>query len=59
MGKNQFITTIQRAYHRVSKLEFILFILTTTLEELFSKLQSSIITHNNRNVANFEHFTDC
>ena len=59
MGENQLIAIIQRACRGVSELEFALFTPTTTFEELFSKLQSSIITHNNRNAANIQYFTNC
>ncbi len=52
IGENQLIATTQRAWCRVFELEFVLFTLATTFEELFSKLQSSIIIHNNRNAAN-------
>lgn len=38
IGKNQLISATQRVCHRVSKLEFVLFTLTTIFEELFSKL---------------------
>lgn len=38
INKNQLIVTIQRAYHKVSKLKFALFTLTTTFKEFFSKL---------------------
>ncbi len=38
MGENQLIAATQRAYYRVSELEFVLFIPITTFEELFSKL---------------------
>ena len=57
MGENQLIATTQRACHGVPKLEFALFTPTTTFEELFSKLQSSIMTHDNRNAANIQYFT--
>ena len=59
IGKNQLIATTQKACRGVSELEFALFTLATTFEKLFSKLQSSIITHNNRNAANIQYFTDC
>ena len=59
MGKNQLIAATQRAYHRVSKLKFTLFTPATTFKKLFSKLQSSIIIYNNRNIANIQYFTDC
>ncbi len=52
MGKNQLIAATQRACCGVSELEFTLFTLTTTFEELSSKLRSSIITCDNRNAAN-------
>lgn len=35
-----------------------LFTPTITFEELFSKLRLSIMTNNNRNVANIQYFTD-
>ena len=52
MGKNELIAAIQRACRGVSELEFALFTPATTFEKLFSKLQSSIITHDNHNAAN-------
>ncbi len=59
MGENQLIATTQRAYRRVSELEFVLFTPATTFEELFSELWSSIITHDKRNAANTQYFMDC
>ena len=59
IGENQLIAAIQRACCKVSKLEFALFTPITTFEELFSKLQTSIMTHDNRNTANIQYFTDC
>ena len=58
MGKNQLIATTQRECRGVPKLEFALFTPTATFKELSSKLQSSIITNNNRNAANIQYFTD-
>ncbi len=58
-SKNQLIAAIQRACRGVSKLEFALFTPTTTFEKLSSKLRSSIITHDNRNAANTQLFTEC
>ena len=58
IGKNQLIAPTQRVCREVSKLKFALFTPTTTFEELSSKLQSSIMTHNNRNVINIQYFTD-
>lgn len=52
MSKNQLIAITQKVCYKIFKLEFALFILITILEKLFSKLQSSIITHNNYNIAN-------
>ena len=58
MGENQLITAIQRACRGVPKLEFALFTPATTFEKLSSKLRSSIMTHDNRNAANIQYFTD-
>ncbi len=58
IGKNQLIATIQRVCRGVSKLEFALFTLAITFEELFSKLQSSIIIYNNCNATNTQYFMD-
>ena len=58
MGENQLIAATQRACRGVSELEFALFTPATTFEELSSKLRSSIITHDNRNAANTQYFTD-
>ena len=58
MGENQLIAATQRECHGVSELEFALFTPTTTFEELFSKLRSPIMTHNNRNAINNQYFTD-
>ena len=52
ISKNQLIATTQKVYYRVFQLEFALFTHVVIFEELFSNLQSSIITHNNCNAAN-------
>ena len=59
MGKNQLIATTQRLCYGVSGLEFAVFTPVITFKKLFSKLQSSIMTHNNHNAANIHYFTDC
>ncbi len=58
MGENQLIAATQKACRGVSELEFALFTPATTFEELSSKLRLSIITHDNRNAANTQYFTD-
>ncbi len=58
IGKNQLIAATQRACRGVYELEFALFTSAITFEKLSSKLRSSIITHNNRNAANTQYFTD-
>lgn len=52
IGENQYIVAIQRVCCRVSKLEFVLFTPITTIEKFSHKLQSSIMTYDNRNAAN-------
>ena len=59
MGENQLIAATQRACRGVSELEFALFTFGITFEELSSKLRSSTMTHDNRNAANIQYFTDC
>ena len=57
IGENQLIAATQRECRGVSKLEFALFTPATTFEELSSKLQSFIMTHDNRNATNIQYFT--
>lgn len=56
IGENQLIDATQRVYCGVFKLEFALFIPTTTIKEISSKLRLSIITYNNRNAAIIHYF---
>ncbi len=58
MGKNQLIAATQKACRGLFELEFVLFTPATTFKELSSKLRLSIITHDNRNAANIQYFTD-
>lgn len=59
MSKNQLIAAAQRVCCGVSKLKFASFTSSTTFENLSFKLQSSIMTYNNRNAANIHYFMGC
>lgn len=57
IGENKLIPTIQSVCSGVPERKFALFTSPTIFEELFSKLQSSIMTHDNRNAAKILDFT--